>query len=233
LPGILGLGVDDPIMKTALPGRLIDRAGRFVNRHVLGLQTDPDFLPQPSDCASIPVPLGFSAGDDAGPVWILDKEYLPAWHHRRTVVGAQAYRFEYNEEYDCGWRLADVAARFLRMQVGGDDPAIVTIVPPPAVYAPVTVLPWLGTRLSQLLNLRFAPALFDVACPLHAHPDTIRHPRLPLSEVFRISGEAGVDLEGQRVLLIDWRYHQGRTLSTLARLLRRRKAEVVRFAWLR
>ncbi|MBI5868786.1 MAG: phosphoribosyltransferase [candidate division Zixibacteria bacterium] len=34
-------------------------------------------------------------------------------------------------------------------------------------------------------------------------------------------------------MLIDWRYHHGRTLSTLARMLRRSGAEVVRFVWLR
>jgi len=220
-------------MKAALINGFIPRAGQFVNRHVFGLQPDPDFWPRPSDCDAIPSPLGINAGDDAGPVWILDDEFLPTWHHRRTVAGAQAYRFEYNEEYDCGWRLADAAARFLRMAGGGNDPAIVTVVPPPAVYAPVPVLPWLGTRLSQLLNSRFVPELFDVACPLHVHPDAPSHSKMTLNAMFRISGDIGINLEGQRVLLIDWRYHQGRTLSTLARLLGRRKVEVVRFAWLR
>jgi len=109
----------------------------------------------------------------------------------------------------------------------------VTMVPPPAAYALVPVLPWLGTRLSQFLNSRFVPELFEVACPLHVHPDAPSHSKMPLSSMFRIRAEIGISLEGQRVLLIDWRHYQGRTLSTLARLLGRRKAEIVRFAWLK
>ena len=220
-------------MKTALPRQLIQGIDRFVNRHIFGLQTNPDSWPPPSACDSIPVPSGTNVSDDAGPAWILQDEFLPAWHRRRTVVGAQAFRFEHNEEYDCGWRLADVAARFVRARTGAVDPAIVTMIPPLTVFAPVPVLPWLGTRLAQLLNARFVPELFEVACPLHVHPDQPSHSRPPLSTLFRIHPDAGISFEGQRVLLIDWRYHQGRTLSTLARLLGRRKAEVTRFAWLR
>lgn len=220
-------------MKIVFPGQYIAKVGRFLNRHVFGLQFNPDDWPPPSDCSSIPVPDGISLEDDAGPVWTLADEFLPAWHHRRTVVGAQAYRFEYNEEYDCGWRLADVAARFLQTQTTSDDLPIVTIVPPPAVYAPVAVLPWLGAHLADLLGARFEPALFDVSCPFHLHPDIIPHPKPPLSEMFGIWAESDINLAGRRVLLIDWRYHQGRTLSTLARLVRRRDARVVRFSWLR
>jgi hypothetical protein len=221
------------VNRIPLIDRVASSAERLIDRHIFGLQTDPNFWPPPSDCASIPVPVGINTSDDAGPAWILDNESLPAWHGRRTVIGAQAFRFECNEEYDCGWRLADVAARFLRLLCHGNDPGIITIVPPPTIYTPVPVLHWLGTRLAQSLDAGFVPGLFEAACPFHVHPDDIPHPKLTLSAMFRVNGDAGVNLQSQRVLLIDWRYHQGRTLTTLARLLRRSHAEVVRFAWLR
>lgn len=179
------------------------------------------------------MPAGIAADDDAGPVWILDNERLPAWHRRRTVIGAQAFRFEQNEEYDCGWRMADVAARFVDSRCENPPPMLVAIVPPPPVYAPVPVLPWLGNRLAQLLEVRFVPELFAACAPFPSHPDLIPHAKVPPSGLFRVKGDAVRDLAGVRVLLIDWRYHHGRTLSTLARMLRRSGADVTRFVWLK
>src|SRR3972149_10660842 len=220
------------VNRIPLIDRVVSSAERQINRYIFGLQPNPHFWPPPSDCASIPVPAGISVSDDDGPAWILDAEHLRAWHRRRTVIGAQAFRFEWNEEYDCGWRLADVATRFLRLQCVGKDPPIVTIVLPPTVYTPVPVLHWLGVRLAESLDAEFVPDLFEAACPFHIHPDDIHHPRLTLNDMFRISGSASINLKAQRVLLIDWRYHQGRTLTTLARLPRRSRGEAVRLAWL-
>ncbi len=213
--------------------RFASGARRLIDRHIFGLTTDPDSWPKPDDLGSIPLPEGIPLDDDAGHVWILDNERLSAWHRLRTVIGAQAFRFEQNEEYDCGWRLVDVAARFL--QSHGDDwnAALVAMVPPPPVYTSIPVLPWLGARLATTIDARFVPDLFAASAPYPTHPDVIPHAKMPPSGLFRIKGSSESNLAGVHVLLIDWRYHHGRTLSTLARMLRRSGADVVRFAWLR
>jgi hypothetical protein len=204
---------------------------RFVHRHILGLQPDPDHWPVPHDVGGLAVPAGMTFSDDAGQTLILANEFYPTWPRRRTAIGAHAYRFEENGELDCGWRLADVAARFLRDRCPrGFDLAV--IVPPPDTYGCRRILPWVAERLARVLDIQFKPALFETACPLAAHPDRTRRPTLPITEIFQISHTPDVPLKDARVLLLDWRRHSGKTLLILARILRKCGAEVMRFTWL-
>ncbi len=211
--------------------RVAPQLERFINRQILGIEPDPDHWPIPHDVASLSVNGGFTLTDEAGPTMILGCEFTPKRLRRRTVTGAHAYRFEENLEYDCGWRLCDAAARFIRREMAG---AInyVTTVPPPDTFGQVRVLPWLAQRLANLLQVDYLPNLFVTSGPLAVHPDLVRRPALPLAEMFRLNPECPARLDGARILLIDWRRHSGRTLLTLTRMLRRKGAEVARFAWL-
>ena len=204
---------------------------RFINRHFLGLQPDPDQWPAPLDLNRLTVPAGIVLNDETGQTLILSHEFMPAWHRRRTAVGAHAYRFERNGEYDCGWRLAGVAARFIRRH-GHSALDFAGIVPPPGAYGSRRVLPWVAERLARTLDIAFEPSLFETACPLGNHPDVTKRLLLPLTEMFRINDAYDSKLANARVLLIDWRLHRGRTLLTLARMLRKKGAEVLRFTWL-
>jgi hypothetical protein len=204
---------------------------RFVNHHILGLQPDPDHWPVPHDVGSLPVPTGTTLSDDAGRTLILANEFSPTWPRRRTVAGAHAYRFEENGEFDCGWRLTDVAARFLRTRFPRAFD-LAGIVPPPDTYGVRRVLPWVAERLARSLDIPFEPVLFETTCPLAAHPDRTGRPTRPMTGIFQINDTLDVRLKDSRVLLMDWRRHSGKTLLILARMLRRKGAEVVRFAWL-
>lgn len=218
-------------VKTGLLGRLAPEAERFIYRHILGVQPDPDHWPQPDDVGMLPVPNGIVLTDKAGRTFILDREFSELWHHRRTAVGAAAFRFAENGEYDCGWRIADVAARFVERC----DPTAfdcVTIIPPPITFGQTRILPWIGARLAQILNVANEPSLIETTAPIAAHPDLARKPALLTNEMFNISQATAPYLAGSRVLLIDWRYHKGHTLLAIARMLRKRGADVTRFAFL-
>ncbi|MEW5702812.1 MAG: hypothetical protein AB1792_11375 [Candidatus Zixiibacteriota bacterium] len=162
--------------------------------------------------------------------WSLDHEFAQGWPRRRTVIGAQAYRFARNEEYDCAWRLADVAARFLLGKSSDRRIDEVALIPPPAIYAPVPVLEWLGKRLAERLNARFRRSLIAAVAPLGAHADVEPHLPVPLGELYRV--DASAPIQGKTIMLVDWRWHQGRTLRTVAAMLRRGGADVVGFTWL-
>lgn len=218
-------------VNTGLLARVAPQVERFINRNILGIEPDPDHWPAPPDCGSLPVPDGITLADDAGETLILGREFTSGWPHRRTVIGAHAYRFEENGEYDCGWRLADVASRFIRMHSASNFD-LVTIVPPPDTFGHVRVLPWIAKRLAQMLEIAYQPELFEAAGPVAAHPDLVRRPTLPLTEMFRIGNANVARLKGARVLLVDWRRHKEKTLLTLARMLRKKDAQVTRFVWL-
>jgi hypothetical protein len=214
-----------------LLARVAPQAGRFINRNILGLQPDPDHWPMPHNAGSLPVHRGITLSDDTGQTLILDHEFTRAWPRRRTAIGAHAFRFEENSEYDCGWRLADVASRFLRRH-GTPKFDLAGIVPPPDTFGHVRVLPWVARRLALLLGSSYQSDLFETTCPLAVHPDRVRRPALPLTEMFRIGNASITQLKDARVLLIDWRRHSGKTLLTLARMLHKKGAQVVRFVWL-
>lgn len=218
--------------RTGLIANIAPDLERFLNRHVLGVDVAPDYWPKPRDISTLPIPNGFDIADDAGSGWILAREYHDGWPKRRTAVGAHGYRFAHNREFDCGWRLVDCAARLIRANMESDF-ACVTILPPANVFRANEILPWLAVRLAGELNTAFIPDLFTAVCPLAVHPDVARHLRVPSTNVFVLNDQSPVHLGGARVLLLDWRYHSGRTLRALAGLMRRRGAEVTRLVWLK
>lgn len=210
-------------------GVLISRFERLLYRHILGIAPDPETWPPPNDLSSLPLPPGFEKSGENLHGWVLAREFSSRWPRRRTVVGASAYRFEVNAEYDCGWRLVDLARRFLNSPPA---PAfdLVTIVPPPQVFQPVHALEWSGERLARLLNSTFRPDLFIVSAPLIDHADRLS--KLPTSwgDLYRLSRPESVFKKN--VLLIDWHWEKGKSLWALTKLLRHAGAEVVCFAWM-
>jgi hypothetical protein len=204
---------------------------RFLNRYVLGQQPDPDAWPRPRDIGRLPAPTGIETVDDDGCTLILAREFIHGWPRRRTAIGAHAYRFERNREYDCGWRLADAAARFLvaKEAVPVD---LVTIVPPTNTHGSRQVLPWVAQRMAELLGALYEPNAFIAVCPLAKHPDIAQRLKLPPAEVFRMNDAVKPALDGQRVLLTDWRRNRGKTLRLLTRRLGKHGADVIRFAYL-
>jgi len=221
-------------------GRLSDDVRLFLDRHVLGLQPDPETVAPPRDVSAVVLPNGIDRSDANGPAWILEREHLAAWPKRRTAIGAQAYRFERNAEYDCGWRLVDVASRYVRARhavplrtderqtVSHFD--LVTIVPPPLVCARVSALPWLAQRLAAMLHAEYRDDVIRVNAPYAQHPDMVA--RLPVTptELFAIDEARAVS--GRGVLLCDRRWHSGRTMTILTKLLARHGAGVTRLTWL-
>jgi len=224
------LSLPTPATHPGVIARLREGLSRLVNRHVLGLAPDPDTWPEPPDVDCLPIPAGVDHSSDLGPARSLDCEFTRAWHRRRTVIGAQAYRFEHNEEYDCGWRLVDVAARFLRQSQPDTYIDLVSLVPPPPVYAPVPVLAWVGKRLALRLNTEFLPELLTATAPFGTHPDLAPRLPVPLGELYRLDDPAFI--RGKTLLLIDWCWHKGRTMKTITKLLRQNGAHVVCFTWL-
>jgi len=219
------------LIRAAVIERLAPEMERFLNRYILGLEPDPDHWPEPPDIGSLSVPSGLPREDEFGLAWTLDPEFIPNPIKRRTVIGAHAYRFTHNREYDCGWRLVDVTARFLRAQ---DAEAIdlVTFIPPPPVFSHVDALGWSAKRLAGCLGAEFAPCLIQSASPLTVHPDTVARPNIPLAEMYTLSPTHGLSLAGRSLLLLDWRWHRGRSITTVGRLLAHHKAAVTRFTFL-
>lgn len=217
-------------MAVSVIGRVVPELERFLHRHILGTVPHPDHWPEPPDIDRLPVPPGRDVSDETGASWVLAQEHMRAWHHRRTSIGAHGYRFAHNGEFDCGWRLADVAARFVRERF---DIAIamVTLLPPPPTYRSRFVLPWVAQRLAERLSVPFVPNLFDTAAPYAEHPDIARHLAVPPSSLFSLSRETDTQLSGASVLLVDWMRYTGHTLRGLAQLLKRKGATVIRLAF--
>jgi hypothetical protein len=203
---------------------------QFLQRHILGLKPDPETWPAPSDIDALPIPDAISHNDAAGAATILATEKTTTWPKRRTSIGAQAYRLIHNGEYDCGWRLVDLAYRFLSEQYADDKPEIVTILPPPPVTASVPALNWCTKRLAERLDALYLPNLFDPVAPIGRHPDlTSKLPTIP-AEFYNMAST--VRLTGKVILLCDWRWHQGRMITMLARQLAKAGAAPIRFTWL-
>lgn len=198
-------------------------------RHVLGLVPDPETWPPPPDVSSLPLPSGRERTDETLHGWAMSPEFAPGWPQRRTAIGAQAYRFTTNGEYDCGWRLCDLATRFLTIK-SPEKCDLVIPVPTPPIFTPVEPVEWLGQRLAKSLAATFRPDLVALSAPLADHADRLRHPPLPWGDLFRLTRPESVF--NRRVLLIDWRWERGRSLKAIQKLLRHAGAEVVCFSWL-
>ncbi|GAB4329255.1 MAG: hypothetical protein Kow0074_25690 [Candidatus Zixiibacteriota bacterium] len=217
-------------MTAGVIGRMAPELERFLHRHILGAAPHPDHWPAPADIDRLPVPPGRDISDETGASWVLASEHMRAWHHRRTSIGAHGYRFAHNGEFDCGWRLADVAARFVleRLDTTID---MITLLPPPPIYRSRFVLPWVTQRLAERLRVPFVPNLFDAAAPYAEHPDIARHLAIPTTSLFSLSRETDIQLSGVSVLLVDWMRYTGQTLRALAQLLKRKGATVIRLTW--
>lgn len=218
------------VTATSVFGRVAPRLERFLNLHILGLRPDPATWPEPRNIGQLAIPEGIDRSDTHGPAWILAAEHTAAWHRRRTVIGMHAYRLAETEDYDSGWRLVDAAYRFLTARLEEHPADLVTIIPPPPVYARVPMLEWCAERLAQRLDTLYLPTLFEATAPIGKHPD-LAH-RLPVIPVdfYRIAEP--ITFRDKTVLLADWRWHEGRMMTILARRLVRAGAVVVRFAWL-
>ncbi|MBI3873310.1 MAG: hypothetical protein HY304_09570 [candidate division Zixibacteria bacterium] len=216
--------------RTAVIGRIMPSLQDFLNSHVLGLATDPEFWPEPDDVGLLPVRSGIDRSDEHGPAWVLDYEYQTRWPRAYTLLGAQAYRFTQNADYDCGWRLVDVAARFLSEKMPADGVDMVVSVPPPATYSAVAAILWAGKRLAMRLGAEFSSDLLRPSVPLGDHPDRQRRLPVPLGELYRL--DESITISQRRILLVNWRWDQGRVITVIAKLLRRQGAVAVRFAWL-
>jgi predicted amidophosphoribosyltransferase len=202
---------------------------RFVNRHLLGLAPDPESWPPPDDFDSLPLSPGREKSGEILKGWVLDREFGMRWPHRRTVIGAQAYRFEANAEYDCGSRLVDLAGRFLD-SLSSSHFDILMLVPPPQIFRPVNAVEWAGERLSRRLGAAFRPDLLVGSAPLNDHADRLRKLPVPWGDLYRLTRPESVF--NKRILLVDWRWEKGKTMTALSKLLRHAGAEVVCFAWM-
>lgn len=205
------------------------RLQRFAYRHLLGLSPDPETWPAPTDRDCIPLPLGIEKSGEQLHGWVLDREFTEGWPRRRTVVGAQAYRLESNGEYDCGWRLVSLAERYIR---GRQETQIdiVIPVPPPQIFRQVPQLEWTCERLSRSIGAAFRPDLIEVSAPMMDHADKLTGLPVPWGDLFVLTRPESVF--NKRVLLCDWRWERGKSLTALTKLLRHAGAEVVCFAWM-
>lgn len=213
----------------ALVKKLPVRLQRLAYRHMLGLTPDPETWPAPADRDSIPLPIGIDKPGEQIRGWVLDKEFTDGWPRRRTVLGAQAYRLESNGEYDCGWRLVSLAERSIgsRHQAQID---IVIPVPPPQIFRQVPQLKWTCERLSRSIGAAFRPDLIEVAAPLMDHADRLTKLPVPWGGLFVLTRPQSVF--NKRILLCDWRWERGKSLTAVTKLLRHAGAEVVCFAWM-
>lgn len=209
--------------------RVIDRAHRLTAAYLLGLSPDPDVWPPPHDVSALPLPMGREKHGEFANGWVLDREFGAVWPHRRTVIGAHAYRFETSVEYDCGWRLADLAGRFLlkRSTMKFD---LVICVPRPQMFAPVNPVEWTGQRLASQIGATFRPDLTVLSAPLIDHPDRLSKLPVPWGNLYTLSRPESV--YNKNILLIDWRWERGKALAALSRLLLHAGAKVECFAWM-
>lgn len=205
------------------------RVERFVVRHTLGLAPNPETWPEPTDVASLPQPIGIEKIAENLRGHVLEHEHVDTWPHRRTLIGAHAYRFEVNSEYDCGWRLVDLASRFIQSQ-GEPSPDILLIVPSVPVYHATPCLEWASERLARRLGGVYRPDLIQTAAPLAEHADRIAKLPAPWGDFYRLTRPESV--YGKRVLLCDWRWEKGKSMMAISKLLRHAGAEVVCFAWM-
>jgi hypothetical protein len=209
--------------------RISTRIERVLYGRILGLAPDPETWPPPDNVSSLPVPDGLEKFAENLSGWVLEPEFGPRWPRRRTVIGAHAYRLEENAEYDCGWRLVDVAARFLRPRLLS-HPDIVSIVPPPQLFQAVHSLEWAGERLAHSLDSTFRPDLFTISAPLNGHADRLAKLPAPWGGLYGLARPESVF--NKNILLIDWRWEKGKSLWALSKLLRDAGAPVVCFAWM-
>jgi hypothetical protein len=202
---------------------------RLAHRHILGLTPDPDSWPAPQDCDSIPLPSGIEKTGELIRGWVLDREFSGDWPRRRTVIGAQAFRLDTNGEYDCGWRLVSLAERFLKQRLESPIDIVIPL-PPPQIYRQVPCLEWSSERLARALGSTFRPDLIEVSAPLMDHADRLS--KLPVSwgDLFILTRPESVF--NKQVLICDWRWEKGKSLTALTKLLRHAGAEVVCFAWM-
>lgn len=202
---------------------------RLAHRHILGLTPDPETWPAPPGIDSIPLPSGIETFGEQLRGWALDREFAGRWPKRRTVIGAQAYRLETNGEYDCGWRLENLADRFLKSRLEPQIDVLIPV-PPPQIYRQVPCLEWTSERLAQSLGATYRPDLIEASAPLMDHADRLS--KLPVSwgDLFVLTRPESVF--NKRILLCDWRWERGRSLTALTKLLRHAGAEVVCFTWM-
>ena len=149
--------------------------------------------------------------------------------YKRTVIGAHAYRFDINGEYDCGWRLINLAGRFITANAASPHDILATV-PPIPIFRPISTLEWAGERLARDMNCTFRPDLIGVSAPLADHADRLRTPPVPWGDLYRLNRPESV--YGKHVLLCDWRWEKGKSMTAMSKLLRHAGAEVVCFAWM-
>lgn len=202
---------------------------RLTHRHILGLTPDPESWPAPHDRDSIPLPSAIEKSGEQIRGWVLDREFAGHWPKRRTVIGSQAFRLDTNGEYDCGWRLVSLAERLLKNRLESSTDIVIPL-PPPQIYRQVPCLEWSSERLARSLGATFRPDLIEVSAPLMGHADRLR--KLPVSwgDLFMLTRPESVF--NKQVLLCDWRWERGKSLTALTKLLRHAGAEVVCFAWM-
>jgi hypothetical protein len=217
-------------MNSSLLARVGKGMDRLAHRYLLGESPNPENWPPPDDVHALALPVGLNKSDDETTAWVIAKEYTEDWTHRRTPIGAQSYRFVENGEYDCGWRLADLAHRFVAAHAANTTWDIITIIPSPPVFTPTPVLEWTAERFARELGARFRPDLFTMAAPLRDHPDRLRKLPMPLADLLILSHPEFVF--AKKMILADWRWEQGRVMTVAAKLLRRAGAEVFCLAWL-
>ena len=216
-------------MGTALIHRISARVERFVYRQILGLGPDPETWPPPADVAALLLPPGIEKIGENLCGRVLDKEFCGRWPGRRTAIGAHAYRFETNGDYDCGWRLVNVAERTINA-ADARRPELLITVPPAPVYRAVLTLEWSGERLARLFDCAFRSDLIGTSAPLADHADRLAKPPSPWGDLYRLNRPESVF--GKRVLLCDWRWEKGKSMAAISKLLRHAGAEVVCFAWM-
>jgi hypothetical protein len=144
------------------------------------------------------------------------------------VVGAQSYRLETNGEYDCGWRLVNLAERFLKQKFDSQIDIMIPV-PAPQVFSRVPCLEWCGVRLARNLGATFRPDLIELSAPLLDHADRLGHIPVPWGDLYSLTRPSSVFQK--HILLCDWSWERGKCLTALTKLLRHAGAEVVCFAW--
>lgn len=208
---------------------IMRRLERVIGQRVGGVAPDPESWPPPGDCDRLQLVPAVEKSFDDMRAWVLGHELQGDWIRRRTTLGAQAYRLESNGEYDCGWRLVSLAARFIQ-SAHERRPDLLIPVPRAQVFSPVDALDWCCSRLASSVGATYRPDLIALSAPLSDHPDRLSHMPVTWGELFRITRPATVF--GKHILLCDWRWERGKSMMALSKVLRKAGAEVVCFAWM-